>query len=464
MEQLPPRRWLVRGVVALVVLALLVPVAVSAVTHSPDELGPGTVESTANGTTLVGVQGFHFQGEGSTKKPARLVSVNPDATTEWSRNAEGQFWVYDVDPLPNGNILVTSTVPGDTVVYELDPETGEQVWREQFDAKDTHDVDQINGDELLVAEKSNFSDGASGDRIFVYNRTRDEVVWEWAFRNHYPNGTDGGMSEDWTHVNDVDKVGPGEYLVSPRNFDQVILVNRTTDEIEWRLGADDASHVLNEQHNPDYLEGANGNPTVIVADSENDRVVEYACVADAADPVAGGGPGCEWTRQWTVTGFNWPRDADRLPNGNTLVVDSLHHRVVEITPQGEVVWEYYAPWAPYDAERGRDGSQGPTMRERGVSGTYEVHGGAGEGPASGERFSEWLEQTTAGTPVASQGSWLADRYAHVTPFVRPVWLSSWAFASLVLALLVLLGWAAGEGIYHRKVIWGTLRRQARAVR
>ena len=464
MEQLPPRRWLVRGVLAVAVFGLLVPVGVSALTHDGEELAPGTVTSEANGSTLVGVQGFHFQGEGSTKKPARLVSVAPDASTEWARTAEGQYWVYDVDPLPNGNVLVTSTVPGDTVVYALDPDTGKRVWSEQFDAKDTHDVDRINGDELLVAEKSNFSNGVSGDRIFVYNRTRGEVVWEWTFRNHYSNGTDGGMRTDWTHVNDVDKVGPGEYLVSPRNFDQVVLINRTTDEVEWRLGADNHHRVLFEQHNPDFLKGPDGNPTVVVADSENDRVVEYACVTGAETQVIGTGPGCQWTRQWAVTGFNWPRDADRLPNGNTLVVDSLNHRVVEVTPRGEIVWEYYVPWAPYDAERGEDGSQGPTMYEQGVSGTYEVHGGAGTGPASGQKFSEWLRQTTAGTPMTSQGEWLADKYAHVTPFLRPVWLSSWAFASLILAMLVLLGWGVGEAVYYRKDIGRTLGRHFRAAR
>ncbi|MFB6171540.1 MAG: aryl-sulfate sulfotransferase [Haloarculaceae archaeon] len=452
MEQLPPRRWLARGVLALVVLALLAPVGVSAVTHDPGQLGHGTVTRPANGTTVIGVQGFHYRGKGSVKKPARLVSVGPDGTTDWVRTARGQFWIYDVDPLPNGNLLVTSTVPGDTIVYELDPATRERVWTQRLDAKDTHDVDLLPNGNLLGVEKSNATDGVSGDRIFVYNRTQEKVVWDWTFRAHYPNETDGGMSADWTHVNDVDRVRPGEYLVSPRNFDQVILVNRTTGDIEWRLGADGDHSVLNEQHNPDYLQGQDGKPTVLVADSENDRVVEYACVANATDPVAGTGPGCSWTRQWAVTGFNWPRDADRLPNGNTLVVDTLDHRVVEITPRGKVVWEYFAPWAPYDAERGKPGSNGPTMREQGVSGTYEVHGGAGTGPASGVQFSEWLERTTNGTAVATQGKWFANRYAHVTPFVRPVWMSSWAFASLALALLVLLGWAVAEGVYNRRAI------------
>ena len=52
---------------------------------------------------------------------------------------------------------------------------------------------------------------------------------------------------------DVDKVGDGEYLVSLRNFDQAIVVNRSTDAIDMRLGSDDDYAILDEQHNPDYL-------------------------------------------------------------------------------------------------------------------------------------------------------------------------------------------------------------------
>jgi hypothetical protein len=455
---LPPRRWLLRAGVALVVVALLVPAGISAATFQKRGFGPGTVTQPADDTTIVGIQGFHFSGYDNPKKPARLAAANGSAGHRWtySGGRRGTHWFYDVDPLPDGNLLVVSTVPGDTVVFEFDPETKERVWSERFDATDTHDVDLINGDQLLFAEKSRYDESVakSGDRVFIYDRGEDEVVWEYVFRNHYSESTDGGQSEDWTHVNDVDRVADGRYLVSPRNFDQVILLDRETKETVWRLGADDEHDVLHEQHNPDHLEGPDGEPTVLVADSENDRVVEYACVGDAADPVAGSAPDCEWTEVWSVSGFNWPRDADRLPNGNTLVTDSLNHRVVEVTPEGEVVWEFYAPWAPYDSERPKygDGSNGSTMREMDASGAHEVHGGAGEGPTARTTFSEWVTDRTAGTPAAGEVKWLLDRYRHVTPFVKPVWLSTWAFASTLGAVLVLLGWGTVEGVYHRRRI------------
>ncbi len=49
--------------------------------------------------------------------------------------------------------------------------------------------------------------------------------------------------------------------------------------------------------------------------------------------------------------FNWPRDADRLENGNTLITDSLNKRLVEVNRSGETVWSYNTPEVPYEAER-----------------------------------------------------------------------------------------------------------------
>ena len=53
----------------------------------------------------------------------------------------------------------------------------------------------------------------------------------------------------------------------------------------------------------------------------NDRVVEWT-LRDG-----------EWVMTWELVGggLDEPRDADRLPNGNTLVVDTQNHRVVEVT-------------------------------------------------------------------------------------------------------------------------------------
>ena len=447
--------WLRVGL-GVLVLALLTPSAVSAVTYDPVDLQRGTIDEPADGTTVIAVQGFKLSGQSNAKKPARLVGVGPRGGVEWVHEADGAInWFYDVDPLGDGTLLVVGAHPNGTVVKKYDPATDEDVWVERLDAHDTHDVDLINGDQLLVANMRNYNEttGENDDRLFVYDRQSGEVVWEYEFTRIYDESQGGDYTGDWTHVNDVDKIGPGRYLASPRDMDQVVVVNRSK-EVTMRLGSDGDHDVVHEQHNPQYLTGEGGTPTVLVADSENDRVVEYA-------RTDGG-----WERTWTLgTGgeLNWPRDADRLPNGNTLVTDSLNHRVMEVTPEGEVVWEFYAPWGTYEAERVNLGDEpgGPTVREQGATGAYGLEGSAALTPGSGQlTFAAWLSGAFAGTPAEGGADWLATRWSHAVPWIRPVWMRPWDFVGAALAALVLVGWVGGEAVYNRRALQ---RRGRRAV-
>lgn len=346
-----------RLVVAALVVALLAPGVGAFATHDPTNAKPGTITGD-RGQTVVGIQGFHFRG-GSEKTQARLVSIDDD-TVDWqySEQTFGETWFYDVDPLANGNFLATTARNGQTIIFELDPDTRERVWTERFDIEDTHDADLLPNGDLVVANMRATTDGVPDDKVFIYNRTTDERTWEWRFRNHYPESTDGGYDEDWTHVNDVDYIGDDQFLLSPRNFDQAIVVNRSTGDIDMRLGSDGDYDTLHEQHNPDYLTNAEGTPTLLVADSENDRIVEYER-RDGA-----------WERSWLWRDGNvqWPRDADRLPNGNTLVTDTHADRVIEVAPNGSVVWQLRFP-GPYEAERlgtGDESAGGPAATAAGL--------------------------------------------------------------------------------------------------
>jgi hypothetical protein len=460
-----------RLAVGTVALALLLAALVASVGYSLPDDGAGTVDRDVNGSTLVGVQGFHWQGQGNKKKPPKLAIVNESAGIEWTYDGsrEGISWFYDTDPLPNGNVLVVNTHRDDgdprTLVYELDPETRERVWQVELDLHDTHDVDLINGDQLLVANMRNYDaeTDTANDRVLIYDIgaqmngsdepvDEDDAVWEWYFKDHYPADTDGGMNGDWTHVNDVDKVGDGEYLVSPRNFDQVILLNRSTNEVDLRLGEDDDHDVLYEQHNPMYLETEEGEPVILVADSENNRVVEYTC----SERTANGD--CEWELTWELDdpSLNWPRDADRLPNGNTLVVDSLNHRVVEVTPDGEIVWESFVFWGPYDAERIPYGDESgrvdaPAMADLGQHGEVSLSGSSGKVTGTGDNlaFYQFLERTFAGTPAAAPANSLADTFRK-SGWARPAWVAPWSLVHLIFFALVVLAWALAELVYQRR--------------
>ena len=45
--------------------------------------------------------------------------------------------------------------------------------------------------------------------------------------------------------------------------------------------------------------------------------------------------------------------AERLPNGNTLICESMKGRVFEVTPEGEIVWQYINPFYAPHRSRGK---------------------------------------------------------------------------------------------------------------
>ncbi|MFB6193790.1 MAG: aryl-sulfate sulfotransferase, partial [Halobaculum sp.] len=351
---------------------------------------------------------------GGQKTPARLIAYGPRGEILWTFDASdrlGVVWSYDVDPLGNGNLFVTATRPGRTLLYELDTRTGDVVRTQVLPYTDTHDADPLNRTHVVIANMRNYNatSGENEDRVVVYDLRNDTVDWEWQFddQSRYDRSNGGNYEEDWTHVNDVDRVGDDQFLVSPRNFDQVLLINRTTGEIDLRLGSDDRTDRLFEQHNPDYLESDDGNPTFLVADSENDRVVEYAH------------RGGEWVRTWTLgdsSTLSWPRDADRLKNGHTLIADSRNHRVIEVAPTGEVVWEVYAPWLVYDVERipvggfaadgyrDQGGSRGPTMADLRATAGYTLSGAAPPEASALEACAETVRAHEGGFGSADFGN------------------------------------------------------------
>jgi hypothetical protein len=162
-------------------------------------------------------------------------------------SANGRWWLYDVDRLSNGNLLLSTTEPGISLVEEINATTGEHVSTRRFpEVLDSHDVDLINGDELLLNDMGREGD----DRVIVYNLTREEVTWEYRFENHtdaFPKAGGGKYGGDWTHNNDVERIEPGVFMVSVRNFDQVVAIDRETKEVRWRLGEDDNRSTLFER-------------------------------------------------------------------------------------------------------------------------------------------------------------------------------------------------------------------------
>ncbi|MHB9288047.1 hypothetical protein ACKVMT_13520 [Halobacteriales archaeon Cl-PHB] len=404
---LPDRRT-ARIATATLVLLLVLPTVVSGVAHVGSDDAPdqaGDVENARN-VTFVGVQGGFGQVD-----DGRVVAIATDRKEViWSYSggeSDQDVLYYDVDPLPNGDLLFVEQITGDAAhAVRMDWRNGTEV--ERFEVPlDTHDVDYLGDGEYVVADKYHH-------RAYVWDTDLGEVTWEYNFSAHYPAYPEAGDDPadqrsgagGYTHLNDVDAVDNGSaFLLSPRNFDRVILVNRSTKETVWELGEQDAHDVLHAQHNPALL--SQDPPTVLVADSENDRVVEYRRQANGS-----------WEQTWEYRGtLHWPRDADRLPNGNTLVVDTFGQRVLEVTANRSVVWEMQVPKMPYDVERLRYGDE-PS------------------GPPTG---------ATVANAASSDGGVSVFRDVYSTAlWVLPAWIGIGSFYGLVAGVLVSLGWAAVE--------------------
>jgi hypothetical protein len=59
---------------------------------------------------------------------------------------------------------------------------------------------------------------------------------------------------------------------------------------------------------------------------------------------------------WEFENLKNPYDADRLPNGNTLIADTFGGRVIEIDRDGKIVWSFAKDIRPFDADRLANGN------------------------------------------------------------------------------------------------------------
>lgn len=417
------RGWWWRGRVvfpAVLVLLLAGALGVQATLAGVDDqrTARASTDRPAPGNTLISLQGYDDDGE--------LIEVTPEGDVAWRFDPPNSR-VFDAEVLDNGNVLVSYAtklppercpeeqlrVRDDECVYnrvqELDYASRQAVWEYTwYDAyihnHEVHDADRLPNGNTAIVDMGN-------DRAMIVNRGK-ETVWEWSADEHLSPGTDfyeeyGGDpnprgEEDWTHMNDIDVLENGDVQLSIRNFDAVIAIDRESKEVVDVTGRPGNHDLLYEQHNPDRLESAG---TILVADSENDRVIEYDI--DSGE------------RVWEYGGeglLTWPRDADRLPDGNTLITDSQRNRVIEVDSRGEIVWEYGGVDFAYSADR---------------VGVPE--------DASGLPSGRTLDSRTAADPVSGTLS----KFASYARFVLPTWVG---VPELLNTLLLLggVGWLLVE--------------------
>lgn len=141
---------------------------------------------------------------------------------------------------------------------------------------------------------------------------------------------------EWTHANCISLTPDGDFLISFRQTSTIGIVDRKTGEFTWKWGPGIVSH----QHHPTILEngnillfdngahrrGMNFSKVIEINPKTNEIVWEYQ-----GDPPL------------SFYSYNIS-SAERQPNGNTLICEGAPGRVFEVTPSGEVVWEYISPF------------------------------------------------------------------------------------------------------------------------
>lgn len=338
-DSLHPGYYLAGGVTLIFVLTI----CVSALTAPPitsGDFGPSENQS-ANGTghTLVGLQGPFQDSQGFAKLLSRNGSVVWQSDESWAN--------FDVSPLSDNRVLTAFTQKDAIQCGPYTPpcaRTGFRIYDYRSDTllrewtyptrhhrnREVHDVEMMpNGDVLVV--------GMDRERIFTVDPT-GSITWQWNASSYYDPPEDPTRT-DWLHMNDVDRIGEDRYLVSVRNKNQILIIDRDEGVVEV-INEDGDPDVIEEQHNPQWL----GDGGVLVADSQNDRVVELAERNGT------------WEVAWELRGtgglgFHWPRDVDLLANGNLLVTDSFNDRVVEVQRNGSLVWSVSPGRIPYEADR-----------------------------------------------------------------------------------------------------------------
>lgn len=247
-------------------------------------------------------------------------SHNPDSSRIIEVNMSGDIvWEYvvpqqgttEAELLPNNNILYTV---GGYGVYEID-RSGKVVWS-YLTVKVSHDADRLpNGNTIFVFGAEDQKSDAQVTEVNL----KGEIVWTWYAKDHFDKAPYNDIYEGgWTHTNAVTRLTNDNTLISLRNFDFVVEVD-PTGEVVRTIG----EGVFFNQHDPEVL--PNGN--ILMANhSEPNRAIEF-------DPKTS-------KIVWQSAGFKPEaspvRDANRLPNGNTLITGTTE--IVEVTPEGEIVW------------------------------------------------------------------------------------------------------------------------------
>jgi len=260
------------------------------------------------------------------KGPFGLYELDPDSNVVWSFRCRAD---HDFQVLANGNLLIHN------ITEDFCPRLGPEMKRHPY-------MIEINRDKELLWEWRGQEHLDELEELLgperwrhVMDRARGEFAFDWAHNN-----TLQVIPPNTTHEKELAAGGPvrfqpGNIVFSYRSNDVIGVIERPSGRIVWAWGPG----VLDGQHKPHML--ANGNILIF----DNGTLRGYSRVIEV-DPLT---ERIEWeyTAQPKESFLSrYISGAQRLPNGNTLICEGSKSRLFEVTPAGEVVWDFVNPYWP----------------------------------------------------------------------------------------------------------------------
>ncbi len=281
-----------------------------------------------------------------------VVAVDMEGNILWTFFRALGHMIGDFEIQPNGDILCATS--GEAFLLRPPDEI---LWLVDTPANHHSMIMLPNGNLMFLF--GYFIDDVEGwvlpiraDGIHELNPYTGEIVWEWLGEDHlsiedycpiHTGYIDPGGAHDWSHCNALfwDEEEQS-ILVNSRHLNRFMKIDYTTGEILWSIGdgGDFGEGLFSHSHDPQPLPDGR----FLMFDNGNHRVpYEYSRALEIE---------VDWEREaaeevWEYRGypdfFDYAMgDANRLPNGNTLITSSIHGRLLEVTESGEIAWEMQA--------------------------------------------------------------------------------------------------------------------------
>jgi uncharacterized repeat protein (TIGR01451 family) len=298
-----------------------------------------------------------------------LIDVEGTEVHSWSPTGTGNTR-GPARALDNGHVLIAKG----TRLLEMDWE-GNVVWEliQPGGVGYHHDWERLaNGNTLILGRHTinepTISPLDIQEHFVIEVSPGGSIVWEWHPADHFEEfgfsqerldliyarggnlfhfNTVAPIPENTSHTDP--RFSPGNIIISLRNQNTIAIVDRVSGAIVWVLTDSTIGQHMTYML-PDDVPGGghilafdNGMASTwsIIPHRSHSRVVEI-------DPVTNSFP-----YVYTAESSGLPKDtffannmsgAQRLANGNTLIVERKWGRIFEIANSGQIVWEYISPY------------------------------------------------------------------------------------------------------------------------